>query len=474
MALTEEQQSAVAASLKHPLVLVPSIAGSGKSYLLTHVAQLHGNENCMYLVFNKEMEREAREKFHPDVRVSTSAALAYYYVVKLGNRDFQPNFGVSQITEKYIDKRDKEKVIYWFEKFCQSKYVNLVEFCETEPKAMKRIDLIRKYLLLMVKREIPSNFSFNMKYFHILLHKNKVDLDLNLLMLDEVQDSSTVVLEIFKLIKAKHKIAVGDAFQTLYSFTGSINGFEYLKDQNPKVVKLTRSFRVTEEVAKKVEQFGKLYLDPDFEFKGTDGGIDNGITAYLSRSNSALIQQMIIFHRENIPYRLTRSVTSIFEAVKVIMYLNRKGVYNPKYSFLNRGIDSFYAGKTLFTSLRSHIKEEFNYNTEIQSAINIVNSVGTEKLKETIDLANRYVKLPKYKTSKTLLATSFTTKGMTFGTVHINKDVLPKEKILDLQIEDRKIEETELLNLLYVSTTRCNGPQDTTLIEKAIEHKLNN
>jgi len=472
MGLTDEQQAVVEASLTHHMVLVPSPAGSGKSTLLEGVAEAHNNKNCLYLVFNKEMQIEARGRFNSNVKVSTSSALAYHYVVRLGNRKFEPHFSTSQINEKDVSKRDKEKVVFWFDKFCQSKYLSISEYCATEPKAMKRIELIKKYMNLMVTCKIPSNFSFNMKYFHHQLSKGKIDLDLKLLMLDEIQDSSPVVLEIFKLIKAKHKVGVGDPHQMLYSFASATNGFNYLQDQNPHILRLTKSFRVTVEVAKKIEQFGRLYLEPDFEFKGTDGGVDNGLTAYLSRSNSALISRMVELHRTKTPYRLTRTVASIFEAVKVIMYLNKKGVYNPRYEFLNRGINDYFEGKTRANSLISHIKEEFHYHSEIQSAINIVIQLGSRKLKETMELATKYAKLPQYKAAKTLIATSYTTKGMTISTVHIDKDVLPKAKLLDLTIKDRTIQETEALNLLYVATSRSNGQQDTTLLDYAINYKL--
>lgn len=454
-------------------MLIPSPAGSGKSTLLEGVAEAHNNLNCMYIVFNKEMQTESRGRFDSNVKVSTSSALAYHYVVRQGNREFNPHFSTSQITEEDVSKRDKEKVVYWFEKFCQSRYLSVTEYCETEPKALKRVGLIKKYMNSMSNRKIPSNFAFNMKYFQLLLSKGEIDLNLNLLMLDEIQDSSPVVLEIFKLIKAKHKVGVGDPHQMLYSFAGSINGFKYLEDQNPIVLKLTRSFRVTVEVAKKIEQYGRLYLDPDFEFKGFNDGVDNKLTAYLSRSNSALITKMIDLHRTKTPYRLTRTITSIFESVKVIMYLNKKGVYNPRFNFLNRAIDDYFQGNTRATSLISHVKEEFSYHSEIQSAINIVTQIGNKKLQETIELATKYSKLHEYKTAKTICATVYTTKGMTLSAVHINRDALPKDKVLDLEIEERSIQETELLNLLYVSTTRSNMEQDTSLLDYAINYKLN-
>jgi len=227
------------------------------------------------------------------------------------------------------------------------------------------------------------------------------------------------------------------------------------------------------EVAKRIELFGKLYLDPDFKFTGTDGGVDNGLTAHISRSNASLISKIIKLHSAKIPYRLTRSVASIFEAVKVIMYLNKKGVYNPKYSFLNRGIDDYFKGLTSATSLIGHIKKEFSYHAEIQSAINIVTLLGNKKLKDTIELTIKNSKKHEYKTAKTIVATGYTTKGMTITNVKLDRDILPKDKILDLNINERSIEETELLNLLYVATSRSNGQQNLDLLEYAISYKLN-
>jgi len=492
MRYTTEQQNVIEASLVEPLVLVDSVAGSGKSSVLEGVAEAHNNEKCTYIVFNKEQEIEAKRRFNKKVRVHTTHALAYNYVIRQGleldsnNKLIEStdmfgisttkprklgSFNVNTIVEN-IKAREKEKVVYWFEVFCKSQYLTVDEFCKVEEKANKRKDLLNKYFNLMVKKQIDVTFEFNLKYLQILSVAGVIDFGINVLLVDELQDFSIPMLEVLKHINVKHIVGVGDKNQQLYSFAGAVNGFSYLADQNPKYMKLTQSFRVPTKVAKKIEIFGRLYLDPNFEFKGTDNQPNILTEAYITSTNSALIEQIELFHLQRKPYRLTRSVASIFEAVKVIMYLNKKGVYNKKYSFLNRGIDEYFSGKTKAKSLIGYIKTEYSYHIEIQAAISIVLKMGNIRLKKLMEEAKLNEKKIAYKTARTTLATSHTLKGKTFSKVFLDSGLLPKDEILDTSINFRTIEEQEALNNLYVAATRCNQESKTTLIDQAIKYKL--
>jgi len=496
MGLTDEQKSVVQSSLDNKLTLVNSVAGSGKSHTLISVAEAHNNYKTRYLVFSREQMIESKMRFNKNVIISTNDAMNFRYVVTLGlemdnstktlkkttdmvgieqttKRDFEPRFNLSQIKED-IPKRDKEKVKFWLEEYCKSRYLSVEDYCETEPKAMKRMELIKKYMNLMASKKIPACFDFNRKYMQILTHYNLIDFNLNLLMVDEFQDLNPCTLEIVSNMKVNRKVFVGDKDQLLFGFAGAIDGFKYLSHLEATRINLTKSFRVPVEISKKIELFGKLYLDPDFTFVGTDGGILNDTTAYLSRTNSTLIQKMVELHKTGTPYRLTRKPNDIFSAVRTIMYLSKKGVdSNSQYSFLNRGIEDYFEGKTTAMSLFEHIKKEFSYHVEIQSAMGIVSSMGNKALEKVIKEAIANYKKPEYQTAKTLCATSYTLKGKTLGVVHINKDVLPKDKLLDLAIEERTIEETQQFNNMYVAFSRCNGSQDTTLLDYAIQYKLN-
>jgi intein/homing endonuclease len=850
--LTTEQQNIVKSSLINNVTLVNSVAGSGKSHTLKSTAEAHNNYKSRYCVFSKEQELEAKQSFNSNVIISTIDSMNFRYVVTLGleidnstktlkserdlfgypkvvKREFEQRFNLSLITEN-IPKRDKEKVKFWLEEYCKSRFLSVEDYCETEPKAMKRMTLIKKYMNAMASKKIPSCFDFNRKYMQILTHYNLIDFDLKLLMVDEFQDLNECTLEIVNNMKVKRKVFVGDCMhertrirttegwerlktivngidkgkkfyvtslnestnmfepkqisnykesgikdtykiktsshslvvtkehklltetgwrrtkdiqsgdllrsyvvtegslkdnrllsdqslqivygsilgdgsiqstsekvvrlslghsevqkgyllwkakamgitsdlmfseggervirgkkcvvkdsyllnsktfilkdasienainkldvlglavllmddgsnnnnrpnglairlhinsftdnqtvqlieklkndfkiesynyksrgynelrfskeasikllnltkmylheefnskfhleenttvplnfvstketyevvrsidyfdtsvtyditvesnhnfvashtsqvfdiagglvthncdQLLFGFAGAVDGFKYFSHLKSTKVNLTKSFRVPVEIAKRIELFGQLYLDHNFTFVGTDGGIINDTTAYLSRTNSTLIQKIVELHRSGTPYRLTRDPKTIFAAVKTIMYLSKKGVYsNSPYAFLNRGVEDYFDGKTTASSLFEHIKKEFSYHVEIQSAMGIVNSLGNRVLEKVIKDTTTNYKKPEYQTAKTLCATSYTLKGKTLGIVHINKDVLPKDKLLALSIEERTVEETQQFNNMYVAFSRSNGPQDLTLLEYAIEYKL--
>jgi len=73
-------------------------------------------------------------------------------------------------------------------------------------------------------------------------------------MLDEAGDLNEVTLELFKLLPARIKVAVGDPNQNIYTFNHTINCFERL-DGHGTTFKLSKSFRVPEHIDRTCRKF---------------------------------------------------------------------------------------------------------------------------------------------------------------------------------------------------------------------------
>jgi hypothetical protein len=65
--------------------------------------------------------------------------------------------------------------------------------------------------------------------------------DYDLVILDEINDTTAVALEIFRLIPAAKKIGLGETNQAIYQFLNLVNGFEEMADE--PVLYLTHSWR---------------------------------------------------------------------------------------------------------------------------------------------------------------------------------------------------------------------------------------
>lgn len=89
----------------------------------------------------------------------------------------------------------------------------------------------------------------------------------DVLLYDEVGDANQASLQIFKLLKSKLKVMVGDDLQNIFGFNNTINGFTEMEGIGTSFT-LSTSFRVSDRIASKIEPFCKLYCDPDMKFSG--------------------------------------------------------------------------------------------------------------------------------------------------------------------------------------------------------------
>lgn len=517
--LTEQQKLIITTALdpKVKLIQIDACAGASKTFSLVQVAKAI-NKRGRYLAFNKAIVKEASQAFKKtNTEVITTNAIAFRYVCTQGliddktarakfnkiasayigpfklkqaysreylsmytekvlpegtsskvvdlieeqfnefigkKRPLNPHFNIFEIREN-IDNETKREILEIMMEYFNSKYIILKEFLE-DRRDLKYYSILKKYILRMVNKEMSVPFAFNLKYYHILLQtKSLTEEHLDLLMLDEVADSSEVVLETFKLVDADLKIMVGDIEQSINGFAGAVNGFEYFKGKGV-LLHLSQSFRCSVALAKDIENFGRKYLNPEFEFKGFDRPYPKNPTiAYLSRTNAGLINTLIDLHKDNIDYKLIRPVKSIFGLIKTLCYLSPKGkVYGDQYQYLKDDIKAYnndpQASKL---SLLTYVKQRHEDNIEIQSAVKTIMSVGRDTILNTMEQALRMEKKKK-KTSNITVSTGHGVKGKAWNSVYLNKD-LNVSKITVIKREDRTPEQQETLRLFYVCASRA-------------------
>lgn len=461
MKLTEEQKTIVDFVKQAPdntIILIDSVAGSGKTTLLKSIAEELSDGQGMYLAYNKAIATDSSKKFPSHIDCRTVHSLAYKAVVvplklRVGF------FGPKHIKQK-ISYSDKQELVEDIKEFCLSRFTSYKEYADEYQKTNSV--LANTYLDLMMTGTIECSHDFYLKIFHIFLHENSIEYDpYNLLMLDEAGDLNEVTLEIFKLLKSRIKVAVGDPHQNIYSFNYTINCFEKLENEGV-TFRLSKSFRVPSYIASPIENFCKSYLNPSMNFKGTDSAkTDIKTIGYISRTNAGLINKIIELNAENTPYGLVRKAQEIFKLPLMIAGIKYQGnIYDPAYKHLQEDIDSWYENendiKTLNPNLLVYLKNLYSNDFALLQSINLVIKYGKSQIFNAYNEAKHHENT----FQNLMLMTAHSSKGLEFDEVILSTDMNSSIEtiILDLKNDPKKLlssQEKEALNLYYVACTRA-------------------
>ena len=224
--LTKEQQAIVDAVCTEDndsrIIAVNAVAGSGKTSTADAVIRAYNPSNGFYTAFNRAIVQDSEKRFGKMLSCKTIHALAYKYC-----RPKKPIEDLNYLTIKEpISYEDKAIVIETIDDFFRSSSTNLEEFAKLKVGDENLQNLALEYADKMLRGEISPTFNFLLKNLHLQLLDRETEIDFDLLILDECQDTTAVALEIFKLINAKKKLILGDRFQNIYSFMNTVNAFE--------------------------------------------------------------------------------------------------------------------------------------------------------------------------------------------------------------------------------------------------------
>jgi hypothetical protein len=383
---------------------------SGKTYTLIKIAEELKPKSALYLAYNKAIATEAAEKFKGTVvECRTIHSLAYTTIKSKYNiRISKPRPSDIQAYYSYEEKIDMLDII---EDYCLSGSLSIEDHMKRLDADMNLLQPIKDLLNKMAIGKMPSSHSFYLKLYHIELASNRIPApEYELLMLDEFADVTELTIEIFQLIKAKKKVAVGDSSQNLYSFIKTINGFEYLDNQGI-LLKLTTSYRVESNIARDIEEFMRTYIDPSISFKGQKYKKIPKIKtkAFISRNNSTLIKVMIDMNSSNIKYSLTRKASHIFALPLTLLNLSpNKDIYMTEYAYLKKDADRFFKkSKNQKKGLFAYLLELHPLDAELKSAVKLISSIGPNILYETYNTA----KANESAKHNTILTTAHSSKG---------------------------------------------------------------
>lgn len=468
---TEEQQLIINTIKNYSgnkIIGVNAIAGSGKSTTAKGIIQAVQPKNGLYTAFNKSVIEEAKKKI-TGIDIRTMHSLAYKYT----NYKNIGDLTVSSLSDIPASYKTKKQTVDKINNFFVSKYTSFNEYCKYNNHDITNLDII--VLQRLNNQELASPFNFLLKVFHNALVKQSIDYpEYDLIVLDECQDTSAVALEIFKLLKAKRKVVLGDTHQNIYNFMNTVNAFKELNDDEIEIYNLTQSFRCNNEVAEQVELFGKTYFNESFKFKGTSNPPekDNSIVT-LTRTNGVLLRIIEYAIKNNIDFKLYRNPYNIadFYISLILISLNREEKLTPVQKAKYRFILDIYKEYILEANpatpygFYDYLLEKTEGDEEIEATIGTIKQFN----KEQVDIF-KLVKQAKEKNNpkaKLSISTVHTFKGLEADTVFIHDSLNRSlQKAIDRleSLKDGKREQTikenpiifvEPFNIYYVALSRA-------------------
>lgn len=436
------------------IILVDAGAGSGKTFLAKQVVFELDARKVLYTAFNKAIVEDSKDSFHDmNVDCRTLHSLAYQFT--------QPSTKVESLTYRdfpTVDYKDRYPLLQSIQAFCLSAstdpeaflFENLKQFVSSEHLRIRLTQEGLSVLNEMANRERSWTFDFMLKYLHLLLLDGAINPEYNLVILDEINDTTAVALEIFRLIKAPKKLGLGEPDQAIYGFMNLVNGFEILTEAT--VLPLTQSFRCSKPIAAGIEQFMRKHVNEQFSFKGTDTPVANGKTLYCTRTNAAVIKRGITRFEEGKTFKLLRKPSDIFACVLALVSAqNNKQIYQSAYKFLG-DMKRKWEDENIPTNFFTYLVETLN-DPEIAAGINLLRWMKKTQLNvfevyqqfKDMDVDKDYV-----------IATVFTSKGLEFETVHIDISLnVAVEEVLERDPKTWTEEDITELKCYYVATSRA-------------------
>jgi len=307
MTPTQEQLDFVESVRDNHLTKGIACAGTGKTSTAQLVVSELAPQRGLYIAFAKSVATEASSKFPPSILCKTIHAYAMGFIPRF-NIGF---FGYRDISEK-LPYSDKMRIVSAIETFFNSSSTCMHEFF-LEHLEPAYAELAQSYIQKMMDKEIPATFGFALKYFHLLLDEGLIDIPpYDLIILDEAGDVTGVSLAIFRLLEAHRKLMIGDPHQNIFAFMNTVDGFKILKDEG-HICSLTKSFRVADHIAARVEVFCQMYLEKSFKYEGVaHTSKPSNEILYISRTNSAMIGRMIHLIASGEGFTLLREPKEIF------------------------------------------------------------------------------------------------------------------------------------------------------------------
>lgn len=458
MKLTEEQHKIV--TNESNFLAIKAFAGSGKTFTLREFAKHHKDKKILYIAYNNETAKQARNSFPKNVSARTAHSLAYaqfgraldHKLKRSNTLPFKPEtirrlFGFEKNQHSIKLANELFDII---NNFCFSSYRTIQDAIPFITMSVSREEMLLYCETIWdemtdPESRFPSTPDVYLKQFHL----SSPILDFDYILFDEAQDANPLILDLI-LGQKKHNtklVFVGDEHQSIYLFRGAKNSLGMIKPNEELF--LTKSFRFGNEIAFAANAILKTLKNESQTLSGFEeihdrlGDVDKSKTfAVITRTNSNLFMNAINAYEKDMNIFFVGGFESYnFKKILEIekLYLNNKQGIKDNYI---KSFDSFddYKQTASYTNdreMRYHVTVIEKYAGKLSSIINGIKKKTVLK-EEQADV---------------ILSTVHKSKGLEFSQVILGND-FPLFVAQDLVINHRNLKEDEI-NILYVAATRA-------------------
>jgi len=464
-------------------IKINAVAGSGKTTALVEYARRQpSGTRILYLAFNRSVRMEAQKRFTeqnlPNVDVQTAHSLAFRraaipngYKVSSGYKihDVAKILGLDALTgESHAGYIIARHVMKFAALFCNSDKAKVqeIDYCtmltDAHGKAAARFyyshieNGTRQFLAKMDRKEIDVTHDFYLKKFQLA----KPVLPYNIILFDEGQDASPVMLDVFLSQKAR-KVVVGDVHQQIYGWRHAINA---LRQVDFPVCSLTTSFRFNEHVAALAMDClaWKKMLGEYTPISIIGAGINKKVAsrATIARTNLALLKKAIDTMQHD------RSVKSIYFEGNINSYTyaaDGASIYDVLNLYLDKRTlirDPLIAQMRDYDELEEYAEK--SEDMELNMLIDIVDEYGKDIPMLLKKLSAMHVSDENRHKADMIFSTLHRCKGMEYDSVTLTEDFITQDRISKLLAREKEdpVDRDRLneeINLAYVAVTRSRN-----------------
>ena len=338
--------------------------------------------------------------------------------------------------------------------FCQSSYFILRLFVLEYMKGNLEFDseMEKEYIdmadhLWKSMTDKKANWKISHDIYLKLFQLSKPDLSskYKLILLDEMQDSNPVTLDIFYRQQGKVQlIGVGDKYQGIYAWRGAVDAM--LSVPEGFITKyLSTNFRFNQDLADQANHI-LSYMGEEKGITGRGNLTEITSKAVLVRNNSTLFNFLIQAANEGKKVFAIADLKDLFSQMyTAASLLSCKKGEKPKFGpYPHKKIAAYYTWKELVTDKSPDVRKIANLVAKCKPNVHVAITKAKSCLVENEELAN------------ITLVTGHKSKGREWDEVTLSNDFLPV--VGEYNTIEEKIGEfisEQGMNLCYVAITRA-------------------
>lgn len=310
----------------------------------------------------------------------------------------------------------------------------------------------RKFWLLLIDEGSNCSITHDvyLKLFHLRGYsittfydkQTKQEYEIDVLGLDEAQDSNPVTVAIFKNSNIAQKIVVGDSMQQLYSWRGADDALDVFP--NFETGTLTTSFRFNSTIADLANEVLGL-AEAKIRVKGESTREELKSHTILCRTNSAVISTIFKYASEGLKVYTTADLQDLFSK----LYHTQAVYFGTVPKFPNKSLRHIMTKEALEDAMR------------ISPELNLLNRLAAQISKECGTLSNgintiKQTLVDNEHDADVIVSTIHKSKGLEWDEVTIADSlIIPQPDKEQEEAVDNWLTEKDNLCILYVAITRA-------------------